>query len=897
MTKAFLLLLFPFLYSANILGNDIDIQLAQQSNLTSKPGKVNNFSIVLRNKGNQTTKLRPQLDLPKGWKTLTKNPSFSLKRGAKDLKIISFIIPVRALAGIYEITYRLADSQNSTIEYTKKIAITVEATHKLKVIPLTTPATVLAGAKLTSQFLVKNNSNQIQTIFLSTKNAEIIGETTLQLPAFTSEKVTIETATFSETRKESRWNVFLKATMKNSKISELAYLANQVLPSVEYEADDTRKLPGYTSLNYIHRRFSDGRSGQGWQGELFLQGAIDEKKEKEVTLSLRGPNQQDGTELTLYDQYFARYKTKSFSVTAGDNSFVLSPLTEFSRNGRGVQAEAYFGTATVGAFYVKPRFFAEIDQEIGVFIQNEYNARTSLRLNYLHKKTLDNQGIASIVSLSGQFNPLKNTYLLGEVATGNSGQSFYLKAQTQLFNRLYFNGNLIYASPKFAGYFQNTLNIIGNASYKITEKINLVAGILQDSKNAALDSLIDAAPFSDRKHIGVRWRVLPTTLLQMNVRQNEIEDRLPQKQFFRKEKLVTASINHKARRFNFNLTGEYGQSQNFLQGTESDFSKVLRGYFDVGVTIRHFSLRLFSQYFNESSLQLLNQKQLLFGGAISGTIKENTQFKIRYQNDFEVEAYYKNRNGFDFFLTHSIRKNQQLILAARQTIQRNTLNNRDFALSAKYVYRFGIRLEEKPPTGNIYGQIQRKNNNSAKGIIVLLNGKKAITDEAGRFHFKSIKPGKYPLMLDPASLALHEMLAGNALPIVEVTPETNQTINLTLIQSGAIIGAIEFKQDKHKAQLISLKTVGNLMLEVNNGQETRRTFTDEKGQFKFGDLKPGVWKVRILNSDIANNLKIEQTHFTIDLQEGAAVVLPIILQKKKRNIQFKKLIQLSDDDG
>jgi len=889
--------LFSFLCSVNLLGNTIELQLVHQSALASEPGKVNNLSIAIVNQGINPTKLRPQLDLPTGWKTISNSAVFTIKGKTKTFKIISFVVPVKALAGTYEINYRLTDSQNPTTEYTEKITVHVKATNKLKLIALTTPSTMLAGMTVKGQFLVKNNSNQPQTIFLSTNYAKIIGESTLQLPAFSSQKVDLEITTFAQTRKETRLSINLKAVLKGSEISEIAYLHNQILPSTEIEIDDTRKLPGYASLNYIHRQLSNGKKGQGWQGELFLQGAIDEKKEKEVTLNLRGPNQQDGTELTLYDQYFAKYKTKDFSVSVGDNSYALSTLTEFSRNGRGLQAEGYFGTATVGAFYVKPRFFVDIKQEVGVFIQNEFNHKTSFRFNYLHKEAVNNKGTASIMSISGQFNPFKNTFVLGEVASGNSGQAVYLKAQTKLFDRLHFNGNLIYASPNFAGYFQNTINLIGNLSYSLSKKVNIVTGILQDRRNAALDTLINAAPFSDRRHIGLRFRVTPNTLFQLNVRQNEIEDRLPQKQFFRKENLITANFNHRIRRFNFSIAGEYGKANNYLQALEADFREVFRTYLDINVKIRQFSLRAFSQYYNENSLQNPSQKQLLFGGTISGIIKEKTQFKLRYQNDFEAEAYYKNRNAFDFFLTHSIRRNQQLILSARQTVQRNTLNNRDFAFSAKYVYQFGIRLEEKPPTGNIYGQIQRRDSLPAQGIIVLLNGKRAITDAAGCFHFKGMKPGKYPLLLDPASLALHEMLSDNVLPLVEILPEENQNINLKLIQSGAIIGAIQFKGSPNKAQLISLKSVGNLLVEVNNGKEIRRTFTDVKGNYKFGDLKPGTWTVKVLKSDIDKNLKIAQSSFTISIKEGEAVNLPIIIQKKKRNIQFKKLIQLSDDDG
>ncbi len=151
MTKV-ICLLFSFLSSVCLLGSDIEMQLVPQSTLTSEPGKVNNFSIVLINKGTNLTKLRPQLELPTGWKTITNSASFSLKAGAKDFKIITFVVPAKALAGTYEIVYRLMDTQSPSIEFAKKIKISVSATNKIEVIPLTAPSTILAGTIITGQF-------------------------------------------------------------------------------------------------------------------------------------------------------------------------------------------------------------------------------------------------------------------------------------------------------------------------------------------------------------------------------------------------------------------------------------------------------------------------------------------------------------------------------------------------------------------------------------------------------------------------------------------------------------------------------------------------------------------------------------------------------------------------
>ncbi len=893
----YFLLFISLVFTIPLLGNNIEIILVQQSNLISAPGKVNNFSILLKNNGTNPTELSLQLDMPTDWKVISNQTAIKIGPKAKSVKILSFAVPSNALAGNYEITYRLLNKEHQKEEASKKFTFQVKETDKLEVIPLNAPRTVIAGAKLTASFLVKNTSNQNQTILLSTEDAKILGFPTIKLAPFTSQKVDIQMTTSANIRREGRLSLQLTGTLENSRLMRTGFLHTQLLPSIDFGEDNTLKLPGFASINLLHRQYGDGRVGQGWQGELFLQGAIDKTERRKITLSLRGPNQQDATELTLQDEYYATYQTDKFKATIGDNNFALSTLTEFSRNGRGVETEAYFGKATIGGFYVRPRFFTDVKSETGFFIENEFNKKALLRFNYLHKNQFDNQGMASVMSISGSFNPLRNTLLDAEIASGNSGESAYLNLQSTYFKRVRVNGNLIYASPNFAGYFQNTLNFSGNISYKLNKKTNLVAGIFQDKRNAALDTLLLAAPFSDRRHVGFRLKLGANTQFQFNLRQNEVEDQMPQKQFFQKERLLFVGINQNIRRFNFGLSSEYGVAQNFLQTVETDAQKVFRLYTDLGWKIGDFSLRTFGQYYSKNSWQITNQKQLLWGAAVGGVLKKNTRFEIRYQNDFEVATYHKNRNSFDLNIAQTIRKKSQLILNARQTIRRNTLNQKDFVVSAKYVHNFAIRLEEKPETGNIYGSLKRSNGKSAKGIIVYLNGKTAVTNAEGQFKFKSVPPGKYPLMIDPSTMDLHEILADNALPTIEVLPEVDKEVHLKLIQSGEVLGELEFKKQQPRAQTISLEAVGSILLQISNGKETRRTFTNEKGQYKFGDLKPGDWKLEVLSDGLNKKYKIAKSTYLIKIAEGQKMNLPIKVQDKKRNIQFKRLINLSDDDG
>ena len=844
MTKGFFALIsifLPFL----LMSNDIDIRLVNQSKLASEPGKVNNFLIAITNQGTKPAVLVPELSVPESWKVITDFRIIKLKPGQKTNKLISFIIPPKAVAGQYEIIYTLKDIHQVDKTNQGKFIFEVETTNKLEVIALEASSTAMAGKKIIGKFLVNNLSNQSQTIQLSTEKSIIIGGATIKLAPFSSRLIEVNTRTIAELRRESRWSFFLKAIIVGTEVSEIAFLHTQVIPTIDFQEDNRRKLPGFFSLNYLSREFSDGDKANGFQGELFLQGAIDKNEEKEITLSLRGPNQSDQSDLTLYDEYYATYKSHNLEVTIGDNNYSLSPLTEFSRNGRGMEASIDFEEVAIGAFYINPRFYPDLKRETGVYFQRKLNENNAVTFNYLIKEFSDiDKGTATLLSLSGRFAPMKNTTVEAEIASGNKGQAGYFNIRSKISNRLQFNTNIIYASPEFEGYFNNTLNIFGNLNYRLHKKVDVFAAVYRDDRNSALDTLLQTAPFTNRRQIGIRYKLDATSRFEITARQNEIEDRLPDKQFNRAEKLLTAQFNKDFYRFSFSLQSEYGQSRNFLQSTETDLQTVFRSYFDVNMKLGSFMLKGFGQYYNQSSLHLPEQKQLIWGVGIDGNIRSNTRFSLRYQNDFAIEEYYKNRNTFDFSFVQTIKKHHQIGLEVRQTLQRNTLGSKDKAVSLKYTWDFGIPLEKQAPKGYVYGQIERINDKPAKGIILFLNGKTAVTDENGKFRFKSMPLGKYPLLIDQSTLNLHEITKKETLPIVEILSETDQYVHLELVQSGTIHGAIEIKNNFPRTRLISYKNISNLLIEIKNGKEIRRTFTDDKGKFSFKDLRPGNWKYR-----------------------------------------------------
>ena len=306
---------------------------------------------------------------------------------------------------------------------------------------------------------------------------------------------------------------------------------------------------------------------------------------------------------------------------------------------------------------------------------------------------------------------------------------------------------------------------------------------------------------------------------------------------------------------------------------------------------------MFGNYINKSSLLYEGQKQLIYGGGINTRITPLSHLSIRYQNSYALEEYYRNRNTFNLSFTQHFLQSHQLSFNFRQTLIRNTIENKNLFMSIKYKWNFNIPLEKRNPKGGILGYIYRNGNEPAKGIPLYLNGKTAISDDNGQFKFKGLNPGIYPVLVDKSKLDLHELPMEESPIMVAISPDLEQRINIELVKTGQLLGEISLTNPKLAPLLINQISLNNYFVQVQKGREIRRTITNESGQFNFKDLRPGKWTLTILNPANNKNIVLEKTFFQIEIKGEEIAPVFVVAKKKQRKIRFKKIMNFSDDDG
>ena len=493
-----------FCIPITLFSQDFQINLLQSENLSSDPGKVNTVVAELQNNTANIIQANIQFAFPEEWKAFQNTFRIKIAPNQKVKKLISFVVAYKAIAGKYAINYTAKNIETDTFFLQKKIEVSVNPVDKLEILPMDIQPMSRAGSRVTGTFLVKNLSNQQQQIELYSNRGEVSGDNVIIMKPYDNQIVTVNSDLSIETRVESRHSFNLVGLIPDTEVRKSAYLQTTILPVKDFSDNNRRRLPGYVSLNYLQQN-NNQREATGLQGEFFVSGSLSETKKKRLEVSLKGPDRQSNSDILLYDEYYATYETDKFSARVGDHNFTLSRLTEFSRNGRGVGLDLFFSEHQIGAFVTMPRFFPDLKYETGAYFTNKFNDNNSVSFNYLHKQ-YEEKDESTILSVSGQFLPFKNTRLEVELASGHGadgeGYAGFFSLNSRLFDKVRFTAATILASPRFDGYYQNTKNLYGSINWSINSKLNLFANVSQDHRNAALDTLFQAAPFSRRDQIG-----------------------------------------------------------------------------------------------------------------------------------------------------------------------------------------------------------------------------------------------------------------------------------------------------------------------------------------------------------------------------------------------------------
>lgn len=824
--------------------------------------------------------------------------------GESSVYIVPLRIAAKAPQGKYIITLHISEKNSDNI-FTQSSEITVLGSKKLSLTLLDSPEFIKAGETITASFLLKNSGNSTQQITLESKNATVSEGSTISLSADEAKIITIRKTTNPDLGKNEFQNLDLTAYSSDIlKEPQTVYASVKIIPVKPVEEDIFHRLPVAATLSFIGMR-NRGAYDDGFQGELYGKGSLNEKNKDLLEFRAVTPNPVEFNSFTQYEEYFINYKRNNFFIHLGDKTYSSSFLTEFARYGRGAEIRFDLKRITIGGFYNHPRFFRDIKDEFNVYSRLKVGKESEITAGYLHKIprqdgsnfsfnniALDSR--AYLPYLTGKFQLNKNFDVSGELAYSKTnhteGNAFMIQAQG---NYKKFTGNIMYmrASPQFAGYFTNTNTLNGNLQYKLSKKINILAHYIEDARNFQRDTLLLAAPYRKFFQYGISYRYMTKGVLMFYNGYQKYEDRLEPKQFDYDESFFKISLDQQIGIFQLNLQSQFGTTENHLTGFTGKSS-----FHTANISFEKFktSFNLYGSYAITSRYLMQNQKQIYYGARLISRFSEKTYFSLFYQNNYLPEEYFNDRNLFEVLFHQQLLPGHEFDVSGRYTLQRGELGNKDFIFSLRYTLRFNVPVKKIAEYTTLSGNINNLGVKRTDGIRLILGNHLSVTDKDGNFIFKNIAPGEYFLEIDRSTTEIND-IPDIPLPAAVSLMKKENIFNFGLTTAAHIQGSVRLKElidNQTRFAQFPLKNdkrkKDNIIIEASNGKQTYRKLCMIGENFDFTYLRPGNWMVKIYRNGLDKRYKIPIDTFQVILKPSETKNITINVIKQQTEIKYQQ---------
>ena len=922
-TKFFLVYLMTLITYSELIGadsNEIEVRPTAEELIEAEPKSVITAAFRVTNISCLEQQFIADLELPEGWKIITREFPFSLSENQTEIKLVSFHIPSFALAGKYNLTYRVHSRDNPSISDLYSFTVVVMSVRKLDIKVIKKTDYAIAGETYSILYLVKNWSNQTEEFRIEISNHDDleleIDTYEYLLKAGESIEIPVKIKSDENVKKQIKQVIYAKLLSKG-KEEVMAMVSSQVIiiPKNIKRSLPYRYFPLYTSI----RAFStfDTKEKYGYQFDVKGEGELDEKGKKNLAFHIRSPSAYGKSVLAKYDEYNIHYYTDIYGIKLGDFRYSLSNLTENSRYGRGVEGSVKFNRFRIGGYYEKSRWMFGPTREITGFVDFFINKNNIIGINYLNKK--EEEQVNDIYSVEGNFRVLKDTDIKLETAFSNKNKDTeysHLLDLSGLEKGFAYSLRYIYATRDFPGYYRDTKYVTANVSIPVINKLRLSGRIQNQKRNFELDTTRYSAPYTKQYSFGLNYNLRSSLRLSFLARKRSSEDRLPAHLFDYDENGFVFQMDSRFNYFGFSFYTNLGETYNNITDKISSMS---RYRFSSSLYVNKCQkYNIYAMYDESSIYRIDNSKRWTVGADCDITVSNKFYLSLRYKTNASTEDYYTNRDLLEGYIRYKFPNNHRISLQCRQTLLKNSVDKKETAIMFNYQAPFNIPIGLKTYVGSVSGQVNNmETNQPLKNVVVRLNNFSVVTNDKGKFKFPVLNPGKYLLSIDRATIGLDKLTVPDTPITLEVQPMEEKEIEINIVTGAAIAGKINIfkyigKEDslynkqiiiennqnsqrkyylvgegKDGSSLYRNGGVPNIIVEIQKGDKVLRNITDALGRFEFRELEPGTWRIKLYDDNLPPYHKFEKEVSNVELNPGENKEIQLRVFQIKRKIRFK----------
>lgn len=856
---------------------------------TAEPGRATTVVFPLHNPSRAPLRQTLTLELPDGWKLLSGGGAVELAPGERRMHLAQVAVPVAAPAGIYVLIFR-RDGPDRRTGGADTLRVRVVARRKLEARLVESPEFGRAGASYKSQFVMRNAGNAPLPVRIAVR-ASAGALATPSWSAATlaigeSRPLDVAVAAPSEIAAPLRHHLQVDATVSDdAEIAAIASSSVLVLPIRGVQVSRFHKLGATARITSSSTPVPGGR-GTSSTAEISGGGLLQAGGRLRVDFLFRRPS---GSVNIFGDQeeYRAALSSSRLDVSAGDQSFSLSPLTIEQRAATGVQALMKAGGFGIGGFtYRDRRSYTPASAHAGI-VQYQAGRRGFVRGHYLEKQGADSGRMASV---QARFSALRLATLDAEAASmlgvDSAARAFSVR-MVGIHSRFSYAVTAREADAQFRGHGAGGSSRTAHADVRLVGKVGVRGGagshqVALDSSRAVARGALDhrfaeatvyaggalSADYviAERRSAGDMATIDNVETL---IRVNGAVPLGPVRLRAMAERGLTSVAGDTARRqshrTNLQATVAGGARQSYsIFAEHSDgsrwYSPVAREQVTAGI-----------------------QAALKLSGALS--------LRVWAAGTHEVAPVPRTFGSIDASVAVAPRRGHELSLQIR-TVRQTTLGRLESAVRIGYGVTLGVPVGYARNGGRFLGRVfDAETGRGLRNATVLVGDRMAVTDDEGWVEINGVGEGTQHVQLDLGAAGVNHVLAQSDPVSVVSRNGATQRVDVVVTRSVRITGSVRRlgtpslpTWDGSRTALTDTVQAHGIAVRLTKGDEVLTRLTDADGTFTATDLRPGRWTVAVSPADLPAHHYLDTPSVILDIAPGGNATASFDVLPRKRTV-------------
>ena len=833
-------------------------------------GSTVTAALTISNASSDILQLTPQVLAPPEWAVLMGATPMAIAPASSEMLMVSVVVPSRAPAGTYAIRVH---ATNTVVD---SLMVRVLPRRAVEVTLVDRPAYVVSGRPYEASFLVRNRGNipvRLRLVARSTLGRASLSDASAQLDAEASAVIRAHIATRPGLSAASDDVVELSAAQDGDTAAPTVASARvMIVPEPSRTIEEYLRIPLQVNL-----RAASSNAVSPF--EVFGGGPVRDGGSTNVDVLLRGKTGAYSA-FGERDEYRIALQAPSWRVRAGDNLFMLSPLTGGAQPGFGLGVDGTRGMVTGGAYGQRFRRVVEKGDEAGGFLMAQPRPDARFGLNYVSRTGGALPG--DVGSVVGAFErPDLNAEAELARSTGGgfarmarvsrSAPAYMVdlghNAADTAFSGTQRGANHTYLSAS-SQYFDHVALALNAGTHK--SDLSRTTGVSYIDR---LDVATLAATVLSRYTAEVGAVSRGTTVAGVTQRGAQGSLRL--------------RGDHDVLFGSLSLEGELGQAHDDVQqaGTYGTISIGLRR------ALRAGSVSLWSEHYSGGSITKGADGTLTFGGDATTRLRWLDLSLLGYATRVSAPGAGWH-SQVDVRAARLLPNGNSISLRARLTTGGALSASEESVAYLEYGIPLRLPVSRLRTPGRVYGRVvDAVSGRGVPNALVRLGPQVAITDQAGAVAFGGVPAGEHRLSMSQETSFADAVFVGDPTLLVDSAQAQPTTFRLAIARSArvdVVVRRFTVSRTALAGATDSLDDAGplsNAMLMLVGERDTLYRTTRDDGQVAFTDVPPGRWVISI-RGDAPAFHRFDPDRMELTLAPGETRRLELRLLPRRREVQI-----------